>query len=55
MGAHLKTEDILMQIRSKLQDDDIKLWLEPYYFEDIGPSDDEINVSICEIIYNALI
>lgn len=44
MSVQLKTEDVLLQIRSKLQSDDIKLWLEPYYFEGIGPSDEEIQV-----------
>lgn len=45
MGSQLKTEDILMQIRSKLQNDNIKLWLEPYYYEGIGSSEEELGVS----------
>lgn len=44
MSAQLKTEDILLQIRSKLQSDDIKLWLEPYYFDELGSSEEQIKV-----------
>lgn len=43
-ASHLKAEDILIQIRSKLQNDDIKLWLEPYYVPDIGTVEEELTV-----------
>lgn len=51
MASQLKTEDVLLQIRSKLQSDDIKLWLEPYYYEGIGPSDEELAVRISKIFH----
>lgn len=44
MSGELKIENILMQVRSKLQENGVKLWLSPYYEDGIGPIDDEIEV-----------
>lgn len=46
MSGELKIENILMQVRSKLQENGVKLWLTPYYEEGIGPIDDEIEVRL---------
>lgn len=46
MSGDLRIENILIQVRSKLQENGIKLWLSPYYDEGIGSVDDEIEVMI---------
>lgn len=47
MANHsLTIENCLIQVRSSLQAEGIKLWLEPYYLQDIGPVDSEIEVKI---------
>lgn len=40
----LAIENCLIQVRSTLQAEGIKLWLEPFYLQDIGPVDSEIEV-----------
>lgn len=40
-----KIEEVLIRLRSKLNEDQIKLWLPPYYLEGAGTSDEEIEVS----------
>lgn len=45
MAISLSIDNILIQVRSKLQDEGIKLWLLPYYLEGIGPVDTELEVS----------
>ncbi|XP_044749963.1 NEDD8 ultimate buster 1-like [Coccinella septempunctata] len=42
MFFDLKKEDVLMQVREKLRDDKIKLWLDPYYDQTKGPVNDEL-------------
>lgn len=44
MYFDLKKEDELMQIRGKLREDKIKLWLEPYYIQTKGSVQEEIKV-----------
>lgn len=44
MAISLPIENILIQVRAKLQNEQIKLWLEPYYEEGIGPIDSELEV-----------
>lgn len=45
MANHsLSIENCLIQVRSTLQSEGIKLWLEPYYLQDVGPVDSEIEV-----------
>lgn len=44
MSGDLRVENVLIQVRSKLQEGGIKLWLSPYYEEGIGSVDDEIEV-----------
>lgn len=47
MANHsLTIENCLIQVRSTLQSEGIKLWLEPFYLQDIGPVDSEIEVRI---------
>lgn len=41
----LSIENVLIQVRAKLQENGIKLWLSPYYSNDIGPIDSELEVS----------
>lgn len=36
MSADLRIENILIQVKSQLQSDKIKLWLAPYYEDDGG-------------------
>lgn len=44
MSGDLRVENVLIQVRSKLQENGIKLWLSPYYEEGIGSVDDKIEV-----------
>lgn len=44
MAISLPIENILIQVRSKLQNEQIKLWLPPYYVDGIGPIDSELEV-----------
>jgi hypothetical protein len=44
MNSELKTEGILIQIRQKLNEDHVKLWLPPYFSEDGVTCDEEIQV-----------
>lgn len=46
MSANLRIDNVLIQVRSKLQEDGVKLWLSPYYEEGIGSNDDEIEVGL---------
>lgn len=39
-------ESILIQVRAKLQENGIKLWLTPYYSNEVGPNDTELEVSL---------
>lgn len=54
MAGSLSIDNCLIQVRSSLQGEGIKLWLEPYYVQGIGPVDLELEVSIisthCEIM-----
>ncbi|XP_037050774.1 NEDD8 ultimate buster 1-like [Bradysia coprophila] len=53
MSGDLKIENILMQVRSKLQEDGVKLWLSPYYEESIGPIDEMIEklaTDYCQVL-----
>lgn len=45
MSADLRVENILIQVRCKLQETGVKLWLQPYYAEGIGSIDAELEVS----------
>lgn len=40
----LRIENVLIQVRAKLNEDTIKLWLSPYYEEGIGSNDAELEV-----------
>lgn len=44
MANSLSIDNCLIQVRARLQDQGIKLWLEPYYIEGIGPIDSELEV-----------
>lgn len=44
MASSLSIDNCLIQVRSCLQDQNIKLWLEPYYDQGIGPVDSELEV-----------
>lgn len=44
MANGLSIDNCLIQVRSRLQDEGIKLWLEPYYIQGIGPVDAEMEV-----------
>lgn len=44
MSGDLRIENVLIQVRTKLQESGVKLWLSPYYEECIGSVDDEIEV-----------
>lgn len=46
MSTNLRIDNVLIQVRSKLQEDGVKLWLSPYYEEGIGSNDDEIEVGL---------
>lgn len=46
MSGSLQIENILVQVRSRLQDGGVKLWIEPYYVEGFGPVDSELEVSV---------
>lgn len=42
----LRIENVLIQVRGKLNEDSIKLWLSPYYEEGIGSNDSELEVRL---------
>lgn len=44
MDNTLRSEDVFIQIRDKLQKDGIKLWLPPYFEEKTGASNKDIEV-----------
>lgn len=44
MSAELEIDDAVLQIRNKLQVDNVKLWLLPYYAEKTGSCEEEIKV-----------
>jgi hypothetical protein len=46
MSSELKTEGIHIQIREKLNEEHVKLWLPPYYSEDGGTCEEEIQVRL---------
>lgn len=39
-----KIDNIIIQVRARLQELSIKLWLEPYYYPEVGSVESEINV-----------
>lgn len=41
----MRVENILIQVRSLLQEKGIKLWLEPYHTDGLGPCDAELEVT----------
>lgn len=45
MAGSLSIDNCLIQVRSCLQEEGIKLWLEPYYVQGIGPVDLELEVN----------
>lgn len=44
MASTCNIENVLIQVRAKLQENGVKLWLEPYYIDGIGPVDAELEV-----------
>lgn len=50
----LSIENCLIQVRACLQEEGIKLWLEPYYSEGIGPNDTELEVRFNTILYQQI-
>lgn len=46
MAISLSIDNCLIQVRSSLQGENIKLWVQPYYVEGIGPIDSELEVNI---------
>lgn len=44
MANGLSIDNCLIQVRSCLQEEGIKLWLEPYHIEGIGTVDSEMEV-----------
>lgn len=49
MANGLSIDNCLIQVRSRLQEEGIKLWLEPYYVQGIGPNDTELEVSVAKM------
>lgn len=39
-----KIDNIIIQVRARLQTMGIKLWLEPYYYDEVGCVEEEIEV-----------
>lgn len=37
-------DNIIIQVRARLQAQGIKLWLDPYYYDEVGCVEDEIEV-----------
>ena len=50
MSSDLKAEGILIQIKEKLNEENVKLWLPPYYTEDGESCDEEMQVRIFNLI-----
>lgn len=46
MSSKYNIENILIQVRVRLQENGVKLWMVPYYIEGIGPVDVELEVSV---------
>lgn len=44
MEGNLNIENVIIQVRSTLNEQNIKLWLAPYYIN--GPVDEELEVSV---------
>lgn len=44
MASKCNIENVFIQVRAKLQENGVKLWLEPYYIDGIGPVDTELEV-----------
>lgn len=45
MASNISIDNCFIQVRSSLQEEGIKLWLEPYYIEGIGPIESELEVN----------
>lgn len=43
-------DNIIIQVRARLQLLGIKLWLEPYYYDEVGCVEEEIDVSFRVVI-----
>lgn len=52
MANSLSIDNCLIQVRSCLQEEGIKLWLEPYYVQGIGPVDAELEVNDFDMLWN---
>lgn len=52
MANGLSIDNCLIQVRSRLQEEGIKLWLEPYYVPGVGSNDTELEVSVAKMIKN---
>lgn len=46
----LSIENCLIQVRARLQEEGVKLWLAPYYVDGIGAVDAELEVQIYHCI-----
>lgn len=51
MAGKYNIENVLIQVRAKLLENGIKLWLPPYYVEDIGSVDAELEVSVISFLF----
>lgn len=49
MSADLRLDNILIQVTSRLRENGIKLWLEPYHSDDFGPCNVELKVEFALI------
>lgn len=45
MAKNISIETVLIQVRGRLQEEGIKLWLEPYHVTAIGPVEPELEVN----------
>lgn len=52
MAKGFSIDNCLIQVRSCLQDEGIKLWLEPYYIQGIGSVDSEMEVILFKKNFN---
>jgi hypothetical protein len=51
MNSDLKIEGIRIQIREKLNEDNVKLWLPPYITEDGGTCEEEMQVRLGSCLF----
>lgn len=55
MDPTAESEDVVIQVKDKLQRDGVKLWLPPYHVENNGSSEDALKVGTLRLIIYALV